>query len=527
MDASGVRSSCETEERMAVLRRSLSSRTRLRVSTLRDSATGLYHTSYHYPLDGRAARFAAVGSGGYLPPSGIRPWPAPYLKQLISAPQYLIIAHESQMQAVSPLAEFRRAGGLSTLVVNVEQIYNEYSHGVFSPASIRDFIDDLLDKPGGGPGLQYVFLVGDATDDYLNTGRLAWRRDSVNFVPTWQTPNSEVPVDYAPHYAWDDYFVLGRNGSAGPRAAVGRLPARSAKQVADYVAKVLEYESATRRPSAGADEPWRRRALLIASEGFSADAENLQKALPAAWSAVKTYARPRDGVLYYNMDAEVNALKSELAALRADSQKNAARIAEIENSIAQKEAALKEYRDENRRMQSSIVDAISSGVAVVFFAGHGSHDMWRTGSSMDAKYQTDMFTHSHVDELTNEGRYPLVFTATCFSMIYGAASPQIRHGVGVTLVQAARRGAIAGIGHVAKTSTSQGTAFATAVLRDLLQPGDGKRRLGDAFLAAKRQGGQSNTRGVALIGDPALEVRLLTPAITSPQAKGESGRSQP
>ena len=80
---------------------------------------------------------------------------------------YLMIAHSRLIEAIQPLAEFHRARGLDVMVIDVEEIYDEFNDGIIHPTAIRDFIAHAYHhwQP---PAPRFVLLVGDASWDTKN-----------------------------------------------------------------------------------------------------------------------------------------------------------------------------------------------------------------------------------------------------------------------------------------------------------------------------------------------------------------------
>src|SRR5690606_37399074 len=66
------------------------------------------------------------------------------------------------LEAARPLAEFHRGRGLEVALVDVQDIYDEFNHGVLSPYAIRDFISHAYHH-WQSPRPRFVLLVGDAS----------------------------------------------------------------------------------------------------------------------------------------------------------------------------------------------------------------------------------------------------------------------------------------------------------------------------------------------------------------------------
>lgn len=155
---------------------------------------------------------------------------------------YLIVTHPSLRQSgggyadpVKAYAAYRASaagGGFDTLLVNIDQLYNQFSYGEISPLAIRRLATYMA--AGGEPA--YLFLVGKALDVYYNYHRSSgWTSPHHDLVPTFGYPGGDIP------------FTAGINGSGnGPAFPVGRIGAHNPKEVASYLNKVKEMESSPR-----------------------------------------------------------------------------------------------------------------------------------------------------------------------------------------------------------------------------------------------------------------------------------------
>ena len=408
-------------------------------------ADGQFRVEFALPES--AARYRAVGPEGFSSPDQLSMGYRSDLRQRERSPQFLIVSHASFLEALRLLVAARVEQGLDSWVVDIEDVYDEYSDGIFDPEAIRLFVNDLMaDREGEDPRLKYVWLVGDATYDYKGI-----RPGSRNYVPTHHSDDADILPTYSPTFAQDDYFVFGPDGGTVPLAAVGRLPASTIDTVEAYVAKVLEYES-----SLGDDAAWHTRAVLISSKDFNR----------------------------FSDDTAANVLDDWTV-------ENLTGTGKAEGDI---------------QLRNAIVESISAGCGVVTFTGHGAYYVWRTGENMNDQ-RTDMLTDREIGRLTNRGKYPLVFTATCFSALYDAPihrESRVDSGVGIYFVEAPERGAVALIGHVGKIDVDAGHRFNRSILENLA--GGAGRRLGDLFLAAKHRFPQIGFSGIALIGDPSLPI---------------------
>ncbi len=174
-------------------------------------------------------------------------------RQMSTSANYIVISHPSLMKpaggfnnAVRAYAGYRTTaagGGFDTLVVDIHQLYNQFSYGETTPLSIYNFMRYMVDK--GTP--ENLFLVGKA----LLVANKFYRRPKSEFtyydlVPTAGQPGADVT------------FTAGLNGTTYEAAVpTGRLGASSPQEVIDYLNKVIEHETLPY------NEVWRKNLLHL------------------------------------------------------------------------------------------------------------------------------------------------------------------------------------------------------------------------------------------------------------------------
>jgi uncharacterized repeat protein (TIGR01451 family) len=193
---------------------------------------------------------------------------------------YVIITHGDFYTEVLPLAAHRTAQGLRTAVVDVQDVYDEFSGGVFHPEAIRDFLAYAYVN-WTAPAPSYVLLVGDGTYDFKNN----YGREERTYMPPYL-----ASVDpWMGETAADNRYVAVHGGDILPDMHLGRLPVSTPDQVAAMVDTVLAYESA---PSF---EAWMQRVLFVADNPDNAgDFHTLSDAiaedhLPAPYLSDRIY----------------------------------------------------------------------------------------------------------------------------------------------------------------------------------------------------------------------------------------------
>ncbi|HSP62697.1 MAG TPA: C25 family cysteine peptidase, partial [Pyrinomonadaceae bacterium] len=88
-----------------------------------------------------------------------------------NAADLLIISYKDFIPALATLISQRQAQGFTVAVVNVEDVFDEFSYGVHSAQAVKDFLSLAYTTWTKKPG--YLLLVGDASydpRDYLGNG---------------------------------------------------------------------------------------------------------------------------------------------------------------------------------------------------------------------------------------------------------------------------------------------------------------------------------------------------------------------
>lgn len=215
--------------------------------------------------------------------------------------------------AVQPLADFRAAQGLRTRVIDVESIYNRFSHGLVSPQAIKDFVGagytNWTDRT-----LRYVLLAGMGNVDFkqeVNT--VSVLQHTACLIPFFIggqrfEPSHEGMIVVRDH-AFGDFF-----GGPAPEVAIGRIPTVKTQELARVVAKTIAYEGA---------QTWKQQASVCADWNntgdkyydFTAAANRVAHSLAlAGWNVVKHYpllydsSAPNDRPAYLRDDWNLSLL---------------------------------------------------------------------------------------------------------------------------------------------------------------------------------------------------------------------------
>jgi Peptidase family C25/Putative Ig domain/Ig-like domain from next to BRCA1 gene/Matrixin len=178
------------------------------------------------------------------------------------AAEFIIITTSEMLRAAETLGANRRMQGISGAVVNITDVYDEFSFGEKTPFAIKAFLDYARRNWRIPP--RYLLLMGDASYDmknYLSVG-------DFDLVPTKLVDNAFMET------ASDDWLAdFNDDGIAD--FALGRLPARTSEEADMLVNKIISYEHG--EPS--------KEALSVAdsNDGFNFETviDELSALLPA------------------------------------------------------------------------------------------------------------------------------------------------------------------------------------------------------------------------------------------------------
>jgi hypothetical protein len=178
-----------------------------------------------------------------------------------NAADFVILAPAAFRAAAEPLADARRAQGLLTVVVGLEDVYDEFSAGDADVNALRAFLRHAQTHWQRGP--RYLLLLGDASLDPRNYLGLGAR----DYLPTGYV--GTVFMETA-----SDESLADLDGDGVAEIALGRLPASSPAQAQLQINKTLIYAP----PASG-------RAVLVSDRpdgyDFASLNQTVRQQLPA------------------------------------------------------------------------------------------------------------------------------------------------------------------------------------------------------------------------------------------------------
>lgn len=217
-----------------------------------------------------AGPFVAASRSGVLKP--VLELDAPSdLKNPANGAQYLVLTRGELMESAQRLAAYRAAQGLSTMVVDLDDVFDEFAHGLADIRAVRDFL--ALARSTWSEAPRYVLLLGAGTYDYHDH---------------WGLGGNRIPVLLANNgsslYGSDSALADGdRDGL--PELAIGRLPVLTDAEADAFLAKLQAYEQGS--------GTWQERVGIFTDaydagedEDFSVAGTHLDSILPRGFDGL-------------------------------------------------------------------------------------------------------------------------------------------------------------------------------------------------------------------------------------------------
>lgn len=344
------------------------------------------------PLAIKSYTMSATGEGALRSPVGKRPtevvsfFPAQSQPEPVvigdianqnlhsaSTPDMVIITSGVLMDAAEIAADVhRRKQGFDVMVVDQQQIFNEYSSGNVSPEAVRRFLRHLsLKSPGK---LKGAMMLGPAT---INTAK-GISDDSPNVI-SYEIDDMTYTASSTSNFVNDTFFGIfgttlpdnsqwnGRRPSIrrfgmGLDLPVTRLPISSIQEIRDYYAKVEEYLS-----GAPAIPAWGN--VIVASD----------------------YADANIASHFYDGEYAINAIP------RHDELITVTRAAKNYAPLANRDVVTRDIQD------LSLTDRAQ----LYYFFGHGSY------TSIGGGGKVQLMDVNHIQKLNTPCRFPLAYLGTC------------------------------------------------------------------------------------------------------------------
>ena len=382
---------------------------------------------------------------------------------------YLLITTDEFEEQAQRIADYHiENSGLTAKVVNLDEIYNEFSSGSRDITGIRDFIKHVYElNSTPDDQLKYVCFFGDASYDYKD--RIIGNN---NIVPVYLATKS---YDLAYSYVTDDFFGMleesegTMSGAHTMEIATGRIPVSTQQQAKDVVDKIL------RDYNVDSFGDWRNTITLVADDIDAPSDETIQP-----------------GVEIIADDIKANKPIFNINKIYADAY------------VQQNSSGGERYPD----VKEAITRAIESGTLVFDYFGHGGEDGFAAERFLDIP---------QVKGFKNENTLPLFITITCE---FSRFDNPIRISAGENVFWNTTGGAASMISTTRLVFISVGQAFNKRLMSTLLEFNDEDLTIAESLVKTKNNYTQIQKFFIYYFGDPVKKLAIPKPNIKITKMNG-------
>lgn len=376
--------------------------------------------------------------------------------------EYLIITHPDFYDQAIRLADHRRAfDKLSTAVVKIQDVYDDFSGGLFDPLAIRDFLAYTFKFWKPAPEL--VLLFGDGNYDFKNI----FKTSAQNWIPPYETDD----LSETDSRAMDEWFTYVSGNDYIIDLGIGRLPVQTAAEAKIMVDKIIEYDTEPLRGE------WKNTISILADDEFD------QNGTIIGWNV--THSEDAEELIDGYVPPTFNVNKIYLMEYPAV---QSASISGIRKPTAGED----------------LINQINRGTLVLNFIGHGNETV---------------LTHERILEISdvnsqiqNGAHYLFWVAATC---AWGRFDMPQAQAMSEQILLMEKRGAVGMITASRDAFAGPNAQLNKYIFRELFPKFNGKylhgqtTRVGEALMNAKNySGNNTNNQKYHLLGDPAMKLAL-------------------
>jgi hypothetical protein len=365
---------------------------------------------------------------------------------------YIIITNSELSAQAQRMADYHQVNSnLTTKVVLLDEIYNEFSSGSKDITGVRDFLKQVYTTNSStDKKLTYVCFFGDASYDYKD--RL---QGNNNIVPV---KLSTISFNLASSWVTDDYFVMLEDHEGSMLTshtidvASSRIPVSTISEATIVVDKILSYYSKN------AIGDWRNTITLLADDIDATGEEVIEQGVESIADEIKNN-KPIFNINKIYVDAYVQQNSS-----------GGERYPEVKKAIT---------------------NAIEKGTLVFDYFGHGGEDGFASERILDVP---------QIQGFNNPNTLPLLITVTCdFSRF---DNPN-RITAGELTLKNRTGGAASMITTTREVFISTGQRFNEQLIRKLLAFNNEDLTISEALMMTKNQFSSTQKFFVFFFGDPA------------------------
>ncbi|MCX6142283.1 MAG: type IX secretion system sortase PorU [Ignavibacteriales bacterium] len=421
---------------------------------------------------GSVRELIAMGPKGYKTALNVKRMSNSNLHGNIAGADFIILTPPDFSSEAQRLKAHReQIDQMTVSVVNLDQVFNEFSSGNPDPIAIRDFLKYAQTTWKIAP--QYVLLFGAGNYDYRNNRNT----NATNWVPPYETLESNIQILTL---ASDDYYVFLDPSADRISMAIGRLPIRSLTDAQTVVNKIISYES-----NASFDS-WRNKITFVADDGLTStgddrDTHTSQAEELAQGHTPDSFTKDKIYIVQYPT---------------------------VNTSTGRRKPTANEAIDE----------AINAGTAILNWTGHGNTLQWAHENvfSIDQDFPL----------LNNKGKLFFLVAATCDYARYDDPPPS-DVSAGEQLLLMADRGAIGEVTPDRIVYSGDNAILNEALYDNLLKmDSQGKPvRLGDAMWQTKQVLNSTNDQKHHLLADPTMRLAVPRGVVSIDSVNGQAATS--
>ena len=382
---------------------------------------------------------------------------------------YIVITNNELSGQAQRLADYHQNNsGLTTKVVLLSQIYNEFGSGSPDITAIRDFVKHIYSTNSNNLGkLKYVCFFGDGSYDFKD--RIT---DNNNIVPVFESVQS---FNLATSYVTDDYFAMldPNEGlmltSDTIEVATGRIPVSSVQQASEVVDKILSYYSKN------AFGDWRNSITLLADDIDEAGEGTLQSGMERIADSIK-----KNKPIF-----NVNKIYAD--AYKQETSSGGERYPQV---------------------NLALTNAIEKGTLVMDYFGHGGEDGFASERILEVP---------QIQALNNGKTLPLFITVTCE---FSRFDNPLRTTAGELTFWNKNGGAASLITTTREVFISTGQNFNERLLKILLEFKNEDYTISESLMAAKNGFSSFQKFFIYYLGDPAMKLAIPKPNVRITKLNG-------
>lgn len=179
------------------------------------------------------------------------------IHSIIGEYNYLIISSNELIHGANTFATLKAEDGYTPLVLNIDDVYREFSGGTRTPAALRNAMIYLRDRL---PQLEYVVLWGSGHYDYKQL-----LSNEPNHIFPILDPYPERNPDVI-----EDYYVSldveDKIGEGGADYIISRVPITTTADADAFIEKVKAHQY----DSSNTSDVWRNRVVLLSDDNVQA-----------------------------------------------------------------------------------------------------------------------------------------------------------------------------------------------------------------------------------------------------------------